>query len=126
MPKQCPCPDPPGGAIVCEDHQFGMCAYHDGKKVGGCLDLPTTVAIITDDYERHLAAANWILTTLTGVGRNFDTPLDDESLRVLSLGEFVTSRGQLIRFSLPDDLDLQLARRATARAARAGAMNGRS
>ena len=108
MPKICPCPQPPGGHIVCEDNQFGMCAYHDGKKVGGCINIPTTIAIIGEPENRQLAATNWVLSTLTGVGRNWDTPMDDESVRILKSGRFIHPDGTETRFSLPRFLESYL------------------
>jgi hypothetical protein len=110
MAKQCPCPDPPGGYITCDDNQFGMCAYVDGERRSGCLNVPVSIDIIIDSSQRNLAVINWVLTTLTGVGRNWDAVVEDADTTLLASGEFVNSHGQLIRFSLPDSLDLAAVR----------------
>lgn len=106
MSKICPCPNPPGGHIVCEDNQFGMCGYRDGRRIGGCLNPPSAVTRLTNADERNLAMANWVLTALTGVQRARAETIWQEEISLLYAGEYVTPTGGVIRFNLPSDLDL--------------------
>jgi hypothetical protein len=85
-----------------------MCAYVDGQQVGGCLDLPATVAMIPDAEQRNLATVNWILSTLTGSGRDWNAPVSFENVHLLSSGSYTNRDGQLIRFSLPEGLNLNV------------------
>lgn len=107
MSKICTCPSPPGGHIVCEDDQFGMCAWKDGKKVGGCLDVPRDVVRIEDSRARNIATLNWVLTKITGQVRAYDQTIDEGELKMLQSGEYATPDGKHVaRFMLPKDFDL--------------------
>ena len=105
MSKICPCPNPPGGQIVCEDNQFGMCGYQDGKRIGGCQNIPDAIALIKSRRERTLATVNWVLSQLTGENRSPGDEVGAEELEMLRSGS--TTRGSLtVRFSLPASIDL--------------------
>jgi hypothetical protein len=113
--KTFPCPNPPGGQMVCEDHQFGMCGYRKGQKVGGCLNRPSAVANIRPKYERNIATVNWILSELLGTSRASNraiSPLEHDMLRS---GRFLTDSTD-VYFSLPEDLDLDDTQGTTLRA----------
>ena len=105
MSKICPCPNPPGGHIVCEDNQFGMCGFHDGKRIGGCQNIPDAIARIEGRRERTIATVNWVLTELTGAHRSLRHEVESEELEILRSGS-ITRHGVVVRFSLPESIDL--------------------
>jgi len=113
MARYCPCPNPPGGHIVCEDDQFGMCAFVNGRQVGGCLSLPATLAVIANYDERNVSTVNWILSTLTGIGRSWTAPVSSAEVKLLSSGSYTNKSGQTVHFSLPAGLDLKVVERTT-------------
>jgi hypothetical protein len=44
MNTKCPCPQPPGGSVTCEGHQFAYCHVIGGKVQSGCIPIPPTQA----------------------------------------------------------------------------------
>ncbi len=105
MSKICPCPNPPGGQIVCEDNQFGMCGYEDGKRIGGCLNVPYAISKIEDRRQRTIATVNWILSELTGELRSATDELGPTQLDMLRSG-MATRDGVVFHFNLPSTIDL--------------------
>src|ERR1700676_271967 len=106
MSKICPCPHPPGGHIVCEDNQFGMCAYKDGEKVGGCLNIPGAIMSIEDRQEGNLATTNWVLSELTVIQRDQYEQIYADVLEILRSGQYTNRQGHVVRFSLPEGINL--------------------
>jgi hypothetical protein len=113
MSKICPCPNPPGGHITCEDNQFGMCAYKDGKQVGGCQTPPSALITIDDRQERNLALINWVLSMLTGEAHVQDGQISYSEREMLRSGKFTGKDGVVILFSLPKDIDLDISQGAS-------------
>lgn len=113
MSKICPCPNPPGGYIICEDNQFGMCAYKDGKQVGGCQTPPGALVRIEDHQERNLALINWVLSVLSGEARSRDEQVSYSEREMLRSGKFTGEDGVVILFSLPNDIDLDISQGAS-------------
>jgi hypothetical protein len=109
MSKICPCPNPPGGHIVCEDNQFGMCSYQSGKQIGGCKDIPSAIAKIMNTADRNLALVNWILGEITGQSRAPSTEVSEWELKMLRSGEIRFANGTHTRFTLPNEVDLDQA-----------------
>lgn len=105
MSKICPCPHPPGGQIVCEDNQFAMCAFQDGKKIGGCLNIPDAIAIIGGRRERTTAVVNWVLSELTGMYRSAGDEVNESELEMLR-SQSMARDGTVVHFSLPASIDL--------------------
>jgi hypothetical protein len=105
MSHICPCPNPPGGQIVCRVDQLAMCGFRDGKIVSGCFDKPSQVRQGKSEDEKNLIVANWSLSMITGISRPLLQSLDNEDLQVLQSGEY-QRRATLIKFSLPRDLEL--------------------
>ena|SRR5215831_3263406 len=108
MSKICPCPNPPGSYIVCEDNQFGMCAYKDGKQVGGCQTPPSALVRLEDRQERNVALINWVLSELSGEARVQDAEISYSEREMLRSGKFADKDGVIIFFRLPKDIDLDI------------------
>lgn len=53
----CKCPDPPGGAIRCEDFQVGFCKLKNGKIDGECTTPPPS-------QSHGVALHAWVLSKL--------------------------------------------------------------
>jgi hypothetical protein len=85
-----------------------MCAYQDGKQVGGCKDIPKTVANLKDDYKRNLALVNWILSQIMGSSRRPSEEVASNEIEMLQSGEYQTADGRVTHFSLPESLDLEI------------------
>ena len=114
MSNICKCPSPPGGTIQCSDEQLAICGYRDGQIVSGCFDRPARVRTISDNNERNVALANWALSQIVGVTRSDDAPLGDRFCAMLATGHHRNEEtGEVIKFSLPKDLDLQSAAKWT-------------
>ena len=108
MSNVCNCPKPPGGYISCNANQLAICGYRDGEIVSGCFDKPDYAAHITDDRERNLVLSNWILSKITGIKRSDYDSIKPDLLAILLSGKYRNGRtGEVIKFSLPDDYDLQ-------------------
>lgn len=117
MSNSCQCPQPPGGSIRCNDDQLAMCGYQDGEIVSGCFDRPDHSRTIQDPEERKLVLTNWVLAAITGQQRSDYEEIDGNSLSMLRSGRYENKEtGTTLRFSLPDDLDLEAARMAVAEA----------
>ena len=113
MSNVCPCPNPPGGQIVCSTDQLAICGYRDGKIVSGCFDRPSEARQAATKSESDLIVANWSLSIITGVSRPFSQTLEDDDVQLLQSGEY-RSGATLIKFSLPEDLELASAGQAVA------------
>ncbi|HTC46512.1 MAG TPA: hypothetical protein VK722_04295 [Candidatus Aquilonibacter sp.] len=110
MSKVCYCPNPPGGQVVCEDRQLGMCAFRNGKKVGGCLDVPQNIATIEDQNEKNLAIVNWVLSQITGEPQAPNFAINYYQRQMLQSGRFTSPDGSIVvHFSLPEGIDLDSA-----------------
>jgi hypothetical protein len=113
MSNMCPCPNPPGGQIVCSADQLAICGFRDGSIVSGCFDKPLQARHAESKGEADLIVANWSLSMITGVSRPFLQSLGDEDLQLLQSGEY-RSGATLIKFSLPEDIELASAGRTVA------------
>ena|ERR1043166_5251628 len=82
----CPCPDPPGGQIICSDDQLAICGYRDGRIVSGCFDKPRDTDLL-----------RWALLMITGTQRNVVTA---NEIRLLHAGRY-ESPGGVLAFILP-------------------------
>jgi hypothetical protein len=108
MSNVCKCPKPPGGSITCSDDQLAVCGYQDGEIVSGCFDRPGHLESISDSHQRNLALGNWVLSTITGVVRTDSDPIDPNLAAMLRSGQYMNERtGEVLKFSVPRDLDLQ-------------------
>jgi hypothetical protein len=84
-----------------------MCAYRDGKKVGGCLNVPQNIARMRDRQERNLAVINWMLSELSGQRREHNEEVSSSEIEMLRSGEFTSEGGRVTLFSLPKDVELK-------------------
>jgi hypothetical protein len=110
MSNVCNCPKPPGGSIQCSDEQLAVCGYQDGQIVSGCFDRPAYVLSIINDNQKNLVLANWVISRITGITRDDHAPLERELSAMLAGSRYRNDEtGEVIRFSLPKDLDLQSA-----------------
>ena|SRR5258708_6934355 len=110
MSNACKCPRPPGGTIRCSDDQLAVCGYQDGEIVSGCFDRPELILSIADEGEKNLVLSNWILSKVTGVYRSDLDPIDSDLFAMLRSGQYRNERtGEVLKFSLPRDLDLERA-----------------
>ena len=104
MSHNCPCPNPPGGQIVCREDQLAICGFRDGKLISGCFDKPKAAFLTEQDNFQFLA--NWAVTMITGEPRSRHNPLSFKELSILRSGRYQDDRTKsVIRFSLPPDLD---------------------
>jgi hypothetical protein len=110
MSRACKCPKPPGGSITCDDDQLAVCGYQDGVFVSGCRARPELVFSISNENERHLVLSNWVLSQIMGVDRSDYDPIEPSLFAMLRSGQYRNDQtGDVLRFSLPRDLDLQSA-----------------
>jgi hypothetical protein len=109
MSRVCPCPNPPGGQIVCDDNQLAICGFRDGKVISGCFSIPANIIQVREDQERSIVLSNWVLSMLTGADRSPYANISPADFLMLSSGEFTTEGGDMVRFSLPNDLNLDTA-----------------
>ena len=58
MSNVCPCPNPPGGQIVCSADQLAICGFRDGKIVSGCFDKPAQARQAESKSEADLVVAD--------------------------------------------------------------------
>lgn len=106
MSRSVPCPNPPGGHIVCDDHQLGVCSTQNGERVGGCISIPEDRTEIEDLQRRHVAITNWVLSVVLAQPRIIDQVIEDENVDLLRRGEYRQPNGNVLRFTLPVDIDL--------------------
>jgi hypothetical protein len=115
MSNVCQCPNPPGGTVQCSDDQLAICSYTNGEIVSGCYDRPEPVAAISDKRERNLALANWVLSRITGIARPIDEAIEASLVELLRSGSYTDPQtDQVIRFTLPRDLELDFPQAAAA------------
>ena len=87
MSNICPCPNPPGGQIVCSDDQFAMCGFRNGTIISGCFDIPPVA---------NLAA--WAVFMMTGVSRE----VTSDDIHMLQSGRYINpSTGEVVTFRVP-------------------------
>lgn len=112
MANVCQCPKPPGGSITCNQDQLAVCGYQDGQIVSGCYDRPEHALFIQDENEKHLVLTNWVLSRITGAYRADYDPVEPDLFKMLRRGEYKNeATGEVVKFSLPNDLDLKSASR---------------
>jgi len=110
MKNVCNCPDPPGGVVSCGLNQLAVCGYRDGRIVSGCFDKPDHAIRITDESEKQFVLSNWILSAITGVARSDYQAIEPDLIEMLSTGEYRNEKtGEVIKFSLPRDYNLDMA-----------------
>jgi hypothetical protein len=103
----CPCPNPPGGTIRCNDDQLAVCGYRDGQIVSGCFDRPDHVKSAEEENLKNLFLCNWILSFITGATRSRYAAIEDEDLALLRAGRYRTAdTAETLKFSVPRDLDM--------------------
>lgn len=114
MEKKCPCANPPGGEITCSDDQLALCGVIDGELVVGCFDRPSGVMQLENEYRKTAALANWVLSRIMGTERNPDREISDDELVILRASEYSSKdKSTRVKFSMPNDLDLQTVKRST-------------
>ena len=89
MSHICPCPNPPGGQVVCSDDQLAMCGIRNGEIVSGCFDMPL--------WENDPVV--WAVFQITNVRKSVVTYGDVQMLRSERYGNLLT--GDHIIFRLP-------------------------
>jgi hypothetical protein len=57
--------------------------------VSGCFDRPDSALSITDEDEKNLVLANWVLSKVTGVSRSDYDPIDPGLLAMLRTGQYM-------------------------------------
>jgi hypothetical protein len=92
--------------VECNDDQLALCAYIDGQIVARCYSRPTYVLDIPDSAGQQLALRNWAISVISGTDRAASENISEEWMKVLTSGEYKDPSGDLVRFSLPDDLGL--------------------
>lgn len=108
MSNVCKCPKPPGGQVSCSHDQLAVCGYRDGEIVSGCFDRPAHVGFVLDKNERNLVVANWVVSMISDTAREEHDPIDSDVLAMLASGQFLNpTTGEVLRFGLPKDLDLE-------------------
>ena len=105
MSNTCQCPNPPGGQITCSPDQLAVCGFRDGKIVSGCFDRPEHARLVEDEDARYLLLANWVLSVVSGTLRSDTDPIGVMEYDALRNGRFFGRDGEVVKFSVPDDLD---------------------
>ena len=77
--------------------------------VSGCFSIPVNIVQVHEEQERAFVLSNWVLSMLTGIERASYSNISPAECGMLQSGEFRTARGELIRFRLPNDLNLDTA-----------------
>lgn len=95
--NECHCPTPPGGRVVCADHQTAICVVDpQGNVTTGCMDRPQTA--VTQQQ-----AENWILQEVTGEVRAPGQTITNTDRAVLQTGRYERKDGTKVTFRLPRD-----------------------
>ena len=105
MSNTCQCPNPPGGQITCSPDQLAVCGFRDGKIVSGCFDRPKRAGLVKDEDARYLLLANWVLSVVSGTPRSDADPINVREYDALRGGRFIGPDGEVVKFSVPNDLD---------------------
>src|ERR1051326_175154 len=107
MNKTCPCANPPGGTITCRIDQMAICGMSNGEIINGCFDPPSGLTRIKGYKEKQQRLANWVLSRITGSPRDEQAEITEDDLDILKQGAYINpSTNTNVRFSAPDDLDL--------------------
>jgi len=106
MSNTCNCPTPPGGSITCNPDQLAVCGLVNGQIVSGCFDRPGHASLIADEEERKVVLTNWVLSVVSGIPREDYDPVLPEEYEALKRGEVRAPDGSVVRFTMPDDLNL--------------------
>ena len=101
MPIVCPCANPPGGTITCNDNQLAICGTRDGQIVAGCFDPPATISDAVTPLDRIIVTANWTLSLVTGKVRDDHQELSAEDRAIFNAGVYKNEKGEEIRFTVP-------------------------
>ena len=116
MGNVCNCETPPGGQAICEPNQLAICRVKNGVAQMQCLNPPTTVAI-QNLTEWKLQMANWVLSIITSSDRSETTAVTPTDWQLLASGRSEdSSTGEVVTFSLPEELRSVLTLRAQERA----------
>ena len=96
MVNRCPCPNPPGGEVVCDDGDLAICRVVDGQAYSECVSPPRA---LTANQLSH-----WVLEEVTGIKRPFDQLLSPADRRILQSGLYRDdARGLRVTFTLPSE-----------------------
>ena len=117
MPKNtCPCPNPPGGQVVCETDQLAICRIIKGAVQAECSSAPVALISITPTH--HLRPPfpplpptlrdryfNWALSQITGSNRRLGDPISQADWNTLFTGTYFNpTTGETVKFILPQYL----------------------
>ncbi len=103
MSKKCPCANPPGGSLDCEDDQLGICGVIDGELIVGCFDPPPNVAEYRAQGHSNVMD-NWVLSRVTGIERSPRQAITYPERQILQTGRFIhPTTGETVRFSAPKE-----------------------
>ena len=102
MSNICKCPNPPGGEVVCEQHQLAVCRVRDGEVISQCLNPPSALSIASDEETNRLQLANWVLAVVTNEPREDLETLGEIDTEILRRGSFHDARtGEKVSFTFP-------------------------
>jgi len=94
MSNTCNCPNPPGGEVVCENHQLALCIVQDGKAKYRCLNPPPS--------SNALTLIDWAVKEIAGDQKGLVA-----SFEILNSGQY-SDRDMEITFKLPQKLKAAL------------------
>ncbi len=92
--NSCPCPNPPGGKVICEPHQLAICKIVDGELIQRCLDPISTRS------SKNLI--DWTINKITDKptqGRH----ISNQDLLMLLKGEYTDDK-LTVKFNLPESI----------------------
>ena len=92
--NSCPCPNPPGGKVICEANQLAICKIVDGKLIQRCLN-PISTRISKD-------LINWTINKITDKPTQ-SRQVSNQDLLMLLKGEYTDDK-QTVKFNLPESI----------------------
>ena len=92
--NSCPCPNPPGGKVVCEPHQLAICKIVNGELIQRCIDPIKT--------RSSKALVDWTINMITDKP-NLNRSFSNQDLLMLLKGEYTDDK-QSVKFNLPESI----------------------
>ncbi|PSL45408.1 hypothetical protein CLV51_104110 [Chitinophaga niastensis] len=96
----CNCPNPPGGQVICEQHQMAICIVENGEPRHLCLN--------PKGKNNSISLVNWALGEITGIERIANSNITTEEIHLLTNGRYKRGKERTVTFSLPQSIKIAI------------------